>query len=713
MPERHVNAVGRRFDTVLIVGFVLAFLAGPVIILANVRSSNEHFAHERAMEISMQLTALRRYYADNVLARLDEAGVDVVVSDRYADTPGAIPLDITFAMDAAASFEAIHELVEDGHADDGEGVSSSMDMTASPAGGDHEGHSATGDDDRSSGSGRVLGGEKRSSLTVEIVSDHPFSLREDVVMNAFEEEALAAFRADPSLAVFQTTRHPLFGAPVHQHATPMVMEPACVACHNGHPDATKTDWRVGDVRGIQVVEVVGYSALSGDATPWLVPYVVLVMLFSFGSITVFRRSNRRLALANVELEAARKVEAESAARLAVQAEQLQDQVGRLELLGAVAESASFGVTIADARVEGFPIVYANAAFYEMLGLGEAEVMGQTCRVLRGAITDPKLFDEMRSKVSSGIRHTVEIPDKRANGEPFWNRMTMFPVGGRPDDPTYYVSFQMDVTKEREAEADRARMLAEIQEAQKFESLGVLVAGVAHEINTPLGVAMTAVSHIDRTQGELEDLLRQVADSEIHVDLRAVLDEQAEAFKLVQSNLRRSAELVTGFKEVAADRSDDDMRTVDLASYVGSVATTLSPLLKRSGCTLSLDVSPGIDVRIPTGSFGQILTNLVVNATVHAFEGVTGPRIDVVAREVGDEIVLAVRDNGVGIGPDLMSKLFTPFFSTKRGVGGTGLGLYIARRIATTTLGGDLTVANRPEGGAEFTLRFTRIAEERP
>lgn len=701
MPETQASAVGRRFDTVLIVGFVLAFLAGPVIILANVRSSNEHFAHERAMEISMQLTALRRYYAENVLRRLDEAGVAPVVSDRYLDDPGAIPLDITFAMDAAASFEAIHELVEDGHEEDGDHDSAVPPAQTSNTANDHAEHSTT-----TMVPGGV-GGTKRSSLTVEIVSDHPFSLRGDVVMNEFEVEALAAFREDPSLTVYQSTSHPLLGAPVHHHATPLVMEPACVTCHNAHPESTKTDWKVGDVRGVQVVEVVGYSALSGDAAPWLIPYVVLVLAFSFGSITVFRRSNRRLALANVELEAARRVESESAARLAIQAEQLQDQVGRLELLGAVAESASFGVTIADARVEGFPIVYANAAFYEMLGLEVAEVMGHTCRVLRGAIADPKLFDEMRSKVSSGIRHTIEIPDKRANGEPFWNRMTMFPVGGRPDAPTYYVSFQMDVTKEREAEADRARMLAEIQEAQKFESLGVLVAGVAHEINTPLGVAMTAVSHIDRTQAELSGLISKIADVATNDDLRDVLDEQSEAFTLVQSNLRRAADLVKGFKEVAADRSDDDLRTVDLASYVGSVATTLSPLLKRSGCTLALDVPQGIDVRIPTGSFGQVLTNLVVNATVHAFDGVSGPRIDVSAREDGGEVVLTVRDNGVGIGTEVLPKLFTPFYSTRRGAGGTGLGLYIARRIATATLGGDLTASNRPEGGAEFTLRFAR------
>lgn len=174
--------------------------------------------------------------------------------------------------------------------------------------------------------------------------------------------------------------------------------------------------------------------------------------------------------------------------------------------------------------------------------------------------------------------------------------------------------------------------------------------------------------------------------------------------MIESNLKRAAELIKNFKDVAVDRSLNEVKEIDLKHYVETLALTFQPLLKHSRCRLELDLQPDIKLGIDSGSFGQVLSNLVVNATVHAFEGVQQPIIRIVLREAEEIVTIRVEDNGVGISAEMYSKIFEPFFTTKRSAGGTGLGLYIAKQIVVEKFNGTLSV-ERLKPGVAFTLEF--------
>lgn len=688
-PGAHDTAVlvVSRFDRPLIVLLVVAAIALPLVLLWHLRTTNERLAHERARELSQTIQMLRLYYHTNVFATIRASGAPVVFSEHFRSIEHALPIPATYAFDVGA-------IVSGNVADEVR-----ADLAASPMGQavlmqmDGEAHARGG----------AIGSE-REQYSYSFVSDYPWPHRADRVMSDFEVEALAAFRADSSLRSYTRSEGTLVGSVTHLHATPVVMMPPCLGCHNAGVDSPKRDWQVGDVRGVEVVGVLDYDGATTNGAALMAPYFGVIVLSAFIAVGRSRRSNRRLAVFARDLDLARRDAAEKATRLEAQAQLLEEQVDQLGLLAAVAESASFGITIADARDASAPIVYANEAFYAMFGSGPADVLGVTCRILRGGVLEAASLQRMRDAVFAGQRHTVEILDRKPNGSSFWNRMTMFPVPDASGRPRFYVSFQMDITEERDAKEERDRMLMEIQEAQRFESLGVLVAGVAHEINNPLGIAVTAASHQYQVVRELQGALAREGVPEAS-PLHDLMEEQAESLALVAANLERAASLVRSFKDVAADRTDDHRREVDLHEFLGSLVSTMSPMLQRARCDVRLNVASGLRVDVPTGSFGQLITNLVVNATVHAFDGVERPEIRIVATSSDTAVRVEVRDNGNGLRADVMPRLFTPFHTTRRGEGGTGLGLYLARRIARADLSGDLSAANSTEGGAVFTLTF--------
>jgi PAS domain S-box-containing protein len=455
---------------------------------------------------------------------------------------------------------------------------------------------------------------------------------------------------------------------------------------------------------LQEIEISDHQRASLWTFRYMVLYLVFVLLTSAATVMVFRRQSVRVRLANLDLSRAREREREAAG-------QLREKVDELSLLGAVVEGSTFGVTIADARLPDLPLVYANREFYRLTGLEPAQVIGKNCRFLTGPLTDRAASAAVGQALREGRPHTTELLNYRRDGTTFWNRLTLFPVGGEPGRPNFYVGYQIDITSLREAEVERQRMLGEIQQAQKLESLGVLVAGVAHEVNNPLGIALTAASHVVLSA---ESIQRALSEKRlIQSELEEFLEEERAAFDLILSNLRRAADLVRSFKEVSADQAAQNWREVHMRDYLQTLTTSLGPVLKRARCRLELDVPSDFPLTIETGSLGQLVTNLVVNATVHAFgdppatpDG-KAPEVRVSAYLDGETVVLQVADNGKGVPPDALPRLFEPFFTTRRGSGGTGLGLYIVHRIVTQTLGGTMAVETATPHGAVFTARFPR------
>ena len=253
-------------------------------------------------------------------------------------------------------------------------------------------------------------------------------------------------------------------------------------------------------------------------------------------------------------------------------------------------------------------------------------------------------------------------------------------------------------------ADLAASLEQLHEAQNqliqresMAALGGLVAGVAHEINTPLGVAVTAVTH---TEDRLRALEATVAAGTLtRGGMRGYVEELREAVALALANLERAARLVDSFKKVAVDQSSETPRECVLEELVLDVLASLRPLTRRAQVEVSLEATSQTLVLTDAGALVQVLTNLVQNACVHAFDEAHAARIVTVAVTVtGEAVCMIVGDNGRGMPPDVAARVFEPFFTTRRSTGGSGLGMHITHTLVTSRFFGTIDPDTAPGRG---------------
>src|SRR5438046_77375 len=214
------------------------------------------------------------------------------------------------------------------------------------------------------------------------------------------------------------------------------------------------------------------------------------------------------------------------------------------------------------------------------------------------------------------------------------------------------------------------------DAERLAALGGLVAGVAHEVNNPIGISLTVASSFARRAGMFEAELR--SDTPLRrSQLEDFVRTSQDAAQQLVANLHRAGELIQSFKQVAVDRSHAERRQFSLSEATDQIVASLRPVLKRSAIQLSVDVPEGLLIDGYPGSYGQILTNLFLNAANHAFADGRSGTISISARPRGnDDVEINFADNGAGMSPDVQRQAFDPFFTTRRNEGGTGLGLHI-------------------------------------
>ena len=248
------------------------------------------------------------------------------------------------------------------------------------------------------------------------------------------------------------------------------------------------------------------------------------------------------------------------------------------------------------------------------------------------------------------------------------------------------------------------------DAERLAALGGLVAGVAHEVNNPIGISLTVASSFARRSEMFEGELRSesaLRRSQLEDFVRASRD----ASQQLVANLHRAGELIQSFKQVAADRSHAERRQFSLSEATDQIIASLRPVLKRAPIELTVDVPEGLLINGYPGSYGQILTNLFLNAVNHAFAGGRSGTISISARARGhDDIEINFTDNGAGMTPDVQRQAFDPFFTTRRNEGGTGLGLHIVYNIVTQQLGGRMMLESRPGQGTTFRIIMPRTAK---
>ncbi len=272
--------------------------------------------------------------------------------------------------------------------------------------------------------------------------------------------------------------------------------------------------------------------------------------------------------------------------------------------------------------------------------------------------------------------------------------------------------ELEMRKAKDAAEAALRNLRETQnsliEAEKLAALGRLVAGVAHEVNNPVGISLTVASSLERktamfaAEVERGDLRRS--------RLNEFLETSRDASSQLVANLNRAAELIQSFKQVAADRNYSDQRTFDLGDLTEQVVMSLRPGLRKHHLTLTVDCQPNLTMNSYPGPYGQVLTNLFLNSVAHAFPDGRPGAVDIQVRESGkDNVEILFADNGCGMSLDVRRRAFDPFFTTRRDQGGTGLGLHIVYSIVTNRLGGRLDLDSEPGKGTRIQIILPRVA----
>ena len=244
---------------------------------------------------------------------------------------------------------------------------------------------------------------------------------------------------------------------------------------------------------------------------------------------------------------------------------------------------------------------------------------------------------------------------------------------------------------------------ELIDKEKMATLGGLVASITHEVNTPIGISVTATSHLADRVVEFNE--RYQAGDVSHEDFELYQTEVADCTKLVLSNLNRAAKLIKSFKEVSVDQSNEDVRDFNLKQYLDEIFIALNPLLSRTKHHYRYDCPDDIFLHSQPGVFYQIISNLFNNSIIHAYpDGKVGELFLSVTRE-SEGLKIIYSDDGCGMSADIKAQIFTPFFTTKRGQGGSGLGMNILYNLVTQVLKGKVTLNTEPNQGARFCIEL--------
>ncbi|MBC7620613.1 MAG: HAMP domain-containing histidine kinase [Candidatus Saccharibacteria bacterium] len=258
--------------------------------------------------------------------------------------------------------------------------------------------------------------------------------------------------------------------------------------------------------------------------------------------------------------------------------------------------------------------------------------------------------------------------------------------------------------------DTLRMAKDqLVQSEKLAALGALVAGVSHELNTPIGNGLTVASALEHKVTEFE---RKIDGGLRRSDLLGFVQETGFAAEIITRNLERAGHLISSFKQVAVDQTSSLRRTFLLDSLVAEILLTLNPIVKKYACQVVVDVQPGNMLESYPGPLGQVLTNLITNALVHGFDTEDAGTITISAVSVTEATVqLVVRDTGRGIATENMHRIFEPFFTTRLGQGGSGLGLHIVHNMVGGILGGQIKAMSEPGRWSEFIVVIPKVAPQ--
>lgn len=247
---------------------------------------------------------------------------------------------------------------------------------------------------------------------------------------------------------------------------------------------------------------------------------------------------------------------------------------------------------------------------------------------------------------------------------------------------------------------------ELIQTEKMASLGRLVAGVAHEINTPIGVGVTAASHLQKETNNFnkkylnEDITQSTFEKYVSTSLKSSA--------IILDNLSRASDLIKSFKQISVDQSSDVIRDFNLKKYMQSIIDSLKPTMKHTDYKVELICDENINIVSNPGVYSQIFSNLIMNTIIHGFEGKKEGTITIKISREAKDLHIIYMDDGKGMSKEDLSKVFDPFFTTKRGSGGSGLGANIIYNLVTQKLYGTIQAESEPNIGLKFTMNFKGV-----
>ena len=391
------------------------------------------------------------------------------------------------------------------------------------------------------------------------------------------------------------------------------------------------------------------------------------------------------------------------------------------MLESAVEQSVDGIAVSELNGD---IRFANQAWADMHGYAADEIAGMN---MDSFYSDEQLSGEyelFKDHVVEKGAHTGSLGHKRKDGTTFISMMTSTVLKERGSGGVSIVNIARDITenknqekelraaKEKTEEANIAlqrslEMLRQTQDhlvqSEKMVSLGGLVAGVAHEINTPIGVGLTAASFLADKVEEYEKLF--LSDDLKRSDLEKMMRISRESSTILLTNLDRAAELVRSFKQVAVDQSEAEQRKFNVKQYMDDLLVSLGPNFRQNRHSVTVNCPDDLEVDSYPGVFSQVITNLLMNSLQHGFDNINNGEIsiDISKDDHRNELNIYYQDNGKGMSEEAAKKVFEPFFTTRRGQGGTGLGLHIVYNLVTQALGGKILCKSSLNKGTVFSI----------
>ncbi len=339
------------------------------------------------------------------------------------------------------------------------------------------------------------------------------------------------------------------------------------------------------------------------------------------------------------------------------------------------------------RIRGYTVEEAlTHKLEEIMPLSSYEISTQTMA--------EELDLHFKGKKPPDKPRKVEIELYRKDGSKVWCEVEANFIYDSKGEPIGIIGVTRDVT-------ERKQTLEQLLRSERLATLGDMVAGVAHEISTPLGVGLISASFLSDRTNEFNALCnsRQPSSHELSKYAKKI----EEASLMVLSNLERAAELLNSFKNVAVDQAVEEKRIFNIRSNIEDTVNSLRPRYKRTEHSITVECPEDLEIKSYPGAFSQITTNLIINSLIHGFENITKGTIRIKIEKGKDNLCYIYQDTGKGMDEKTMHRLFDPFFTTKRNRGGIGLGMHVVHNLITQTLKGQIEVNSSPGAGTRFLI----------